>query len=131
MRAENQSVWNAIRAMEQSLREHKNYIVELQKDSVRQIVEYDRALVKAWRDREDRKAQCLARQLYIKHTIRQIYKAICKAHEMFDKAEALPQSFAPIERNGQQLLNFIEEMKNHYEQVKAFYGYNCNMLNPM
>ena len=45
--------------------------------------------------------------------IEQIYKAICKAHEMFDKAEALCQSFAPIGRNGQQLLNFIEEVKDY------------------
>ena len=90
LRAENQAVWNAIRALEQSLEEHKDYI---------------------------------------KQTIEQIYKAICKAREMFDKAEALHQSFVPIGRNGQQLLNFIEEVKDHYEQVKAFYGYNCNMLN--
>ena len=53
LRVENQSVWNAIWAMKQSLREHKDYIVELQEDSVRQIVEYDRALAEAWRDKED------------------------------------------------------------------------------
>ena len=100
-------------------------------DSVKRTIEFDRALAEAWRDREDWRVQCLARQLYIKHTIGQIYKAICKTHEMFDKVEALRQSFAPIRRNGQQLLNFIEEVKDHYEQVKAFYGYNCNMLNPM
>ena len=47
---------------------------------------------------------------------------------MFDKAEAFRQNFALIERNGQQLLNFIEEVKDHYEQVKAFYRYNYNML---
>ena len=99
------------------------------KDSVRQTIEYDRALAKAWRDREDWRAQCLARQLYIKQTIEQSYKAICKAHEMFDKTEAFRQSFAPIGRNEQQLLNFIEEVKDYYKQMKAFYGYNCNMLN--
>ena len=122
---------DAIQAMEQSLREHKDYIVELQEDSDWETIEYDRVFAEAWRDMEEWKAQCLARQLYIKHTIEQIYKAICKAHEMFDKAKALRQIFAPIGRNGQQLLNFIEEVKHHYEQVKAFYGYNCNMLNPM
>ena len=106
-----------------------DYIIELQEDSVRQTVEFDKALVEAWRDREDWRAQCLASQLYIKQTIEQIYKAIYKAHEMFDKAETLLQSFVPIGRNGQQLLNFIEEVKDHYEQVKAFCGYNCSMLN--
>ena len=98
--AENQAVRNAIRALEQSLKEHKDYIFELQEDSVRRTVEFDRALAEAWRDRDDWRAQCLARQLYIKQTIEQIYKAICKAHEMFDKVEALRQSFVPIERNG-------------------------------
>ena len=35
LRAENQAVQNAIRALEQSLEEHKDYIFELQEDSVR------------------------------------------------------------------------------------------------
>ena len=100
LRAENQVVWNAIRALEQSLEEHKDYIIKLQEDNVRQTVEFDRAIIEAWRDREDWRAQCLARQLYIKQTIEQIYKAIFKAHEMFDKTEALRQSFVPIGRNG-------------------------------
>ena len=47
LRAENQAVRNAIRALEQSLKEHKDYMIELQEDSVRQIVEFDRALVEA------------------------------------------------------------------------------------
>ena len=29
LRVENQAVWNAIRALEQSLEEHKDYIIEL------------------------------------------------------------------------------------------------------
>ena len=66
LRAENQAVRNAIRALEQSLEEHKDYIIELQEDSVRQTIEFDRALAEEWRDREDWRAQCLARQLYIK-----------------------------------------------------------------
>ena len=53
LQAKNQSVRNAIRALEQSLEEHKDYIVELQEDSVKQAMEYDRALTEAWRDRED------------------------------------------------------------------------------
>ena len=56
MQAENQSVRNAIKALEQSLEEHKDYIVELREDSVRQAVEYNRAFAEAWRDREDWRA---------------------------------------------------------------------------
>ena len=54
--AKNRSVQNAIRAMEQSLKKHKDYIIELQENSVRQTAEYDRALAEAWRDKEDWRA---------------------------------------------------------------------------
>ena len=79
--------------------------------------------MEAWR------AQCLARQLYIQHTIKQIYKAIHKAHDMFEKVEALYQEVIFTGKNGQRLVNFLEEAKDHYEQVKVFYGYNRNMMN--
>ena len=48
---------------------------------------------------------------------------------MLKKAEALYQEVIPTGKNGQWLVNFLEEAKDHYKQVKAFYGYNCNMLN--
>ena len=66
---------------------------------------------------------------YIWHTIQQIYKAIHKTHDMFKKVEAVYQEVIPTEKNRQRLVNFLEEARNHYEQVKTFYGYNCNMLN--
>ena len=48
---------------------------------------------------------------------------------MLEKAEALYQEVVPTGKNGQRLVDFLVEAKNHYEQVKVFYGYNCNMLN--
>ena len=90
---------------------------------------HKRALVEIERDREAWKAQCLARHLYIQHTTQQIYKAVRKAHDMLEKAETLYREVIPTGKNGQRLVNFLEEATNHYEQVKAFYGYNCNMLN--
>ena len=94
-------------------------------------MQYERVLGEVERDKEAWEAQCLARQLYIQHTIKQIYKAIHKAHDMFEKAEALYQEVIPTGKNGQWLVNFLEEAKDHYEQVKMYYGYNCNMLNTM
>ena len=90
---------------------------------------YERALIVVEGDKVAWKAQCLARQLYIQLTTKQIYKAVHKAHDMLEKAEALYRVVVPIGKNGQRLVNFLEEARNHYEQVKAFYGYNCNMLN--
>ena len=90
---------------------------------------YERALVEVERDRKAWKAQWLARQLYIRHTTKQIYKAVHKAHDMLKKVEALYSEVVPTGKNRQRLVNFLEEAKNHYEQVKVFYGYNCNMLN--
>ena len=115
--------------MKQSLVEHENFIVELQWENAYQNVMHERALTEAEGDREAWKTQCLARQLYIRHTTQQIYKAVRKANDMLEKAEALYQEVIPIGKNEQRLVNFLEEARNHYEQVKAFYGYNCNMLN--
>ena len=78
LRAENQSIRDALRAIEQSLVEHENYIVELREENAYQNVMYERALVEVEGDREAWKAQCLARQLYIRHTTQQIYKAVRK-----------------------------------------------------
>ena len=129
LQAENQAIRNALREMEQSLVEHKNCITKLREENIYQNVQHERVLDEVERDMEAWRAQCLARQLYIQHTIKQIYKAIHNAHDMFEKAEALYQEVVPTEKNGQRLVNFLEEAKDHYEQVKAFYGYNCNMLN--
>ena len=90
---------------------------------------HERALAEAEGDREAWKTQCLARQLYIRHTTQQIYKAVRKAHDMLEKAEALYREVILTRKNEQCLVNFLEEARNHYEQVKAFYEYNCNMLN--
>ena len=86
--------------MEQSLKEHKNYIIELQEENAYQNVQYERALDEVERDKEAWKAQCLARQLYIQHTIKQIYKAIHKTHDMLEKAKALYRQVTSTGKNG-------------------------------
>ena len=50
---------------------------------------------------------------------------------MFEKADALFQEVVPTRKNGQWLVNFLEEAKDHYVQVKMFYEYNYNILNAM
>ena len=111
--------------MEQSLIEHKNCTTELQEENIYQNVQHERVLDEVERDMEAWRVQCLARQLYIQYTIKQIYKVVNKAHDMFEKAEALYREVVPTGKNGQRLVNFLEEAKDHYEKVKAFYGYNC------
>ena len=59
--AENQSIWDALHAMEQSLVEHESYIVELREENAYQNVMYERSLVEVERDKKAWKAQCLAR----------------------------------------------------------------------
>ena len=129
LQAENQSIRDALHAMERSLVEHKNYIAELQEENIYQNAQYVRVLGEVEGDREAWRTQCLARQLYIRHTTQQIYKVVRKAHDMLEKVEALYREVVLTGKNGQRLVNFLEEARNHYEQVKAFYGYNYNMLN--
>ena len=97
------------------MKEHMDYIILLREQDVSKTVEYERLLRELGRDNEDWKVQCMARQLYIKHETKQLFKAVAKAHEMWDKAEALRQKFIPTGRNEQQWLNFIEEAKDHYK----------------
>ena len=56
LQVENQSIWNALHAMEQSLIEHKNYIIELQEENIYQNVQYERALSEVERDKKAWKA---------------------------------------------------------------------------
>ena len=87
--------------MEQSLKDHRDYIILLREEDVNKTVEYERLLGELGRDNEDWRAQCMARQLYIKHETKQLFKAVGKAHEMWDKAEALRREFIPTGRNEQ------------------------------
>ena len=57
LRAENQSIRDALHAMEQSLVEHENYIDELREENAYQNVMYERALVEIDMDRKAWKAQ--------------------------------------------------------------------------
>ena len=52
LQAENQSIRDAIRVMEQSLVEHENYIVELWEENAYQNMMYERALVEVKGDKE-------------------------------------------------------------------------------
>ena len=65
LQAENQAIWNALREMEQSLVEHKNYISELRDENIYQNVQYERVLDEVERNKEAWEIQYLARQLYI------------------------------------------------------------------
>ena len=51
-------------------------------------------------------------------------KAVSKAEEMLEEAEALQHNFVPIGRDGQRLLFFLDQVKKHYNQVICFYDYN-------
>ena len=56
LQAENQSIRNALHTMEQSLAEHKNYIIELREENAYQSVKYEMALSEVEKDKEAWKA---------------------------------------------------------------------------
>ena len=58
LQEENQAIWNTLREMEQSLIEHKNYIIELWEENIYQSVQYEMTFGKVERDKEAWKAQC-------------------------------------------------------------------------
>ena len=52
LQVENQAIRNALREMEQSIVEHKNYITELQEKNIYQNVQHERVLDEVERDKE-------------------------------------------------------------------------------
>ena len=52
LQAENQAIRNALCEMEQSLVEHKNYIIELREENIYQNVQQERVLGEVERDKE-------------------------------------------------------------------------------
>ena len=56
LQAENQSIRDALYAMEQSLVKHEHYIGEIQEENAYQNVMYERALIEVERDKEAWKA---------------------------------------------------------------------------
>ena len=56
LQAENQSIRNALHTMEQSLVEHKNYIIEIREENAYQSVQYEMALSEVEKDKKAWKA---------------------------------------------------------------------------
>ena len=48
---------------------------------------------------------------------------------MVKKVESLLQTYVPIRPEGQRIVNFLEEVRDQYEQVKDFFGCNARMIN--
>ena len=70
-----QSFQNTFQSMEESLKEHRDYIILLRKEDVSKTIAYERLLRELGRDNEDWKVQYMARQIYIKYETKQLFKA--------------------------------------------------------
>ena len=46
---------------------------------------------------------------------------------MVKKVESLLQTYVPIRPEGQRIVNFLEEVRDQYEQVKKIFGCNAHM----
>lgn len=62
-------------------------------------------------------------QIYIEHITTQICKAVRKAEEMYEEAEALEHQCAPTTALGRRLLAFLNEARDQYAQIRSFYGF--------
>ena len=87
-----------------------DYIILLREQDVSKTVEYERLLRELRKDNEDWKAQCMARQLYIKHETKQLFKTVTKAHEMWDKAEAFHREFIPTGRRSEEHTSELQSL---------------------
>ena len=60
---------------------------------------------------------------------KELYKTANKAQEMLEETEALQRNTIPTRKNGQLLSFFLDEVKDHYNQVVYFYSYHSKILN--
>ena len=60
-----------------------------------------------------------------------VYKSIFASWKMVKKVEDLLQTYFPIGRDGQRIINFLKETRDQYEQIKNFFGCNARMINNM
>ena len=56
-------------------------------------------------------------------------EAAHEAQRMVEKAKKLLEVIAPSGSHGEQLLSFLEQARNQYEQIVRFYEKNDDMLN--
>ena len=111
--------------------EQRHSFAARREDYEYEIHRLNRLFDKTWSDKKAWKTQCFTRQMYIKHVLQQIEKAIIKANEMLVWARELQEHVLPIGKYGQRLLNFLEEAEDHDRQLRCFYGFNSRMLNSM
>ena len=56
-------------------------------------------------------------------------EAAHEAQRMVEKVKKLLEVTAPSENHGMQLLSFLDQARNQYEQIVRFYEKNEDMLN--
>ena len=120
-----------IQELEHMFMEQRHSFAARREDYEYEIHRLNRLFDKTWSDKKAWKTQCFTRQIYIKHMLHQIEKAIIKANKMLVRARELWEYVLPVGKNGLRLLNFLEEAEDHYRQFRCFHGFNTRMLNFM
>ena len=69
-------------------------------------------------------ASCLGRQMYIDHLATHISIVVGTTKGMFKELEALRRDIVSTGEHGQRFLNFLDQVNDHYKQIRCFYSYN-------
>ena len=85
-----------IQVLEQMFIEQRHSLTTRRVDYEYEIHHLNQTLDEVRMDRDAWKAQCFARQMYIKHMLGEIDKAIIKANEMLVRAKELRDHVFPI-----------------------------------
>ena len=83
--------------------------------------------IKRSSDKWETKNQC--RKQYIQYLAVQMRGAAHEDQRMVKKVEKLLKVTVPSKSHGEQLLSFLEQARNQYEQIMRFYKKNDDMLN--
>ena len=67
--------------------------------------------------------------MYIDHITIQVKRIVDESRKMSEKTQALINEYYPQGNLGQCLQNFLEEVRDQYEQITSFYVANSDVLN--
>ena len=116
-RRETRSLQQTIQELEQILSQEIRDVAALKVHYEHQVHHRNQLLDRTWKEKEDWRIDSGGRQRYMEYLGKKLYKAANNAQEMLEKTEALQRNTVPTGRNGQRLSFFLDEVRDHYNQV--------------
>ena len=127
-RRETRSLQQIIQELEQILSQEIRDVAALKVHYEHQVHHRNQLLDQVWKENEDWRIESGDRKRYVEYLGKKLYKVANKAQEMLEETKALQRNTIPTRKNGQRLSFFLDEVRDHYNQVVCFYSFHSKIL---